>query len=63
MPSVITWRCGCGRRYRAQFDKANNVSLTVFLCPYCDREEKGPFAGAAIQVQDEIGEWLPVSRE
>jgi hypothetical protein len=60
MPSVVTWRCSCGRRYRAQFDKADNVSKTAFQCPYCEHTEKGPFSGAAIQVQDEIGKWLSI---
>lgn len=61
MPSIVTWRCSCGRRYRAQFDKAENVSRSVFRCPYCKHEENGPFNGARVEVQDELGTWVGVS--
>ena len=61
MPSVITWKCSCGARYRARCDNFDNSRDCIVHCPYCLRLETGPFSGAVIEVQTESGSWRTLS--
>ena len=61
MPSIVIWRCTCGKRYRALLARAQNIGKTTVRCAGCAREQTGPFTGAVIEVQDEFGRWLKTS--
>jgi hypothetical protein len=63
MPSIVIWRCSCGRRYRARVERSQNVGKATVRCVDCAREETGPFSGAVIEIQDEFGKWVRTSFE
>jgi len=57
MPSVIIWRCVCGKRYRARTEEGADTAKRTVRCPYCSHEEPRVFSGAIVEIQDETGSW------